>query len=67
MSLWLLISIKSETDEQVLLQKGCTELVERGRQVTTTGGKTKQLGKLLGKPLSKFSTVCPPPLPLYLR
>jgi len=42
--------------DAVLLQKGCTDLVEKGRQVTTSGGKTKQLGKLLGKPLSRFST-----------
>lgn len=41
----------------MLLQKGCTELVERGRQVTTTGGRTKQLGAILTKPLSRFSTV----------
>lgn len=49
--------IGDAADKQVLLQKGCTELVERGRTVTSTGGKTKQLGKLLGKPLSRFSTV----------
>lgn len=44
--------------DSVLVQKGHSTLVERGRQVTETGGKTKQLGRLLTKPLSRFSTVC---------
>ena len=43
--------------DSVLVQKGHSALVERGRQVTETGGKTKQLGRLLTKPLSRFSTV----------
>ncbi|KZV71543.1 hypothetical protein PENSPDRAFT_650559 [Peniophora sp. CONT] len=42
--------------DAVLVQKGHTALVERGRQVTSSGGKGRQLGKLLTKPLSKFST-----------
>jgi hypothetical protein len=43
---------------QVLLQKNHSALVERGRQVSAgTGGKSKVLGGLLTKPLSKFSTV----------
>lgn len=43
------------------MQKGHSALVEKGRKVTTQGGKTKQLGVLLGKPLSRFSTVSQAP------
>ncbi|KAK4688815.1 hypothetical protein P7C73_g1312, partial [Tremellales sp. Uapishka_1] len=42
--------------DAVLLQKGHSTLVERGRQVNSSGGKSKQLGKVLTKPLSRFST-----------
>ncbi|WWD22116.1 hypothetical protein CI109_106605 [Kwoniella shandongensis] len=42
--------------DAVLLQKGHLALVEQGRTVTSSGGKTKVLGTLLAKPLSKFST-----------
>ncbi|WVF69993.1 hypothetical protein IAT40_004778 [Kwoniella sp. CBS 6097] len=42
--------------DAVLLLKGHSSLVEHGRQVTSTGGTTKQLGTLLMKPLSRFST-----------
>lgn len=52
---------------QVLLQKGCTELVERGRQVTSTGGTSRQLGRMLTKPLGKFSTVSRPSRLSYCR
>ncbi|EIW65465.1 hypothetical protein TREMEDRAFT_70543 [Tremella mesenterica DSM 1558] len=40
----------------VLLLRGQNTLVERGRQVTSSGGRTRQLGQVLTKPLSKFST-----------
>jgi hypothetical protein len=43
--------------DSVLVQKGHSALVERGRQVTDSGGKSKQLGRMLTKPLSRFSTV----------
>lgn len=42
---------------QVLLQKGHSALVENGRQVTDKGGKVKQLGTLMTKPLSRFNVV----------
>ncbi|WRT64949.1 uncharacterized protein IL334_001890 [Kwoniella shivajii] len=44
--------------DAVLLQKGHSALVEHGRQVTSggSGGKSKVLGTLLMKPLSRFST-----------
>ncbi|KAK1922928.1 hypothetical protein DB88DRAFT_493169 [Papiliotrema laurentii] len=42
--------------DSVLVQKGHSALVERGRQVTDSGGKSKQLGRMLTKPLSRFST-----------
>ncbi|ORX41188.1 hypothetical protein BD324DRAFT_613564 [Kockovaella imperatae] len=42
--------------DMVLVQKGQSALVERGRQVTSKGGKTMQLGKMITKPLSRFST-----------
>lgn len=42
---------------QVLLQKGHTVLVENGRQVTNKGGRVKQLGTLMTKPLSRFNVV----------
>ncbi|ODN75482.1 hypothetical protein L202_06615 [Cryptococcus amylolentus CBS 6039] len=42
--------------DAVLLQKGHQTLVENGRQVTDAGGgKAKQLGNLVRKPLAKFS------------
>ncbi|WVR04485.1 hypothetical protein IAU60_001489 [Kwoniella sp. DSM 27419] len=42
--------------DAVLLSKGHSTLVEAGRQVTSSGGASKQLGTLLMKPLSRFST-----------
>ncbi|RXK35336.1 hypothetical protein M231_07408 [Tremella mesenterica] len=42
--------------DAVLLLRGQNTLVERGRQVTSSGGRTRQLGQVLTKPLSKFST-----------
>ncbi|WWC67754.1 uncharacterized protein I206_101666 [Kwoniella pini CBS 10737] len=43
--------------DAVLLQKGHSTLVEHGRQVTSGGnGKSKVMGTLLMKPLSRFST-----------
>ncbi|KAK6903901.1 hypothetical protein L486_03476 [Kwoniella mangroviensis CBS 10435] len=44
--------------DAVLLQRGHLTLVEHGRQVTSGGssGKSKVLGTLLMKPLSRFST-----------
>ncbi|UOH81068.1 hypothetical protein LQV05_003730 [Cryptococcus neoformans] len=41
--------------DAVLLQKGHTVLVENGRQVTNKGGRVKQLGTLMTKPLSRFN------------
>ncbi|KAE8538597.1 hypothetical protein D1P53_004959 [Cryptococcus gattii VGV] len=41
--------------DAVLLQKGHSALVENGRQVTNKGGKAKQLGTLMTKPLSRFN------------
>jgi len=41
--------------DAVLVQKGHVALVERGRQINDSGGKSKQLGRLLTKPLSRFS------------
>ncbi|KJE04290.1 hypothetical protein I311_01771 [Cryptococcus gattii NT-10] len=41
--------------DAVLLQKGHSALVENGRQVTDKGGKVKQLGTLMTKPLSRFN------------
>ncbi|OWZ45806.1 hypothetical protein C356_03065 [Cryptococcus neoformans c45] len=41
--------------DAVLLQKGHTVLVENGRHVTNKGGRVKQLGTLMTKPLSRFN------------
>ncbi|TEB36037.1 hypothetical protein FA13DRAFT_1902342 [Coprinellus micaceus] len=41
--------------DAVLLQRGNVQLVEAGREVTTTGGGVKKLGKSLSKPLDRFS------------
>lgn len=54
---FLLGQVGIDLFDEVLVQKGHTTLVERGRQVnTSSGGKTKQLGKSLSRPLSRFST-----------
>ncbi|KAJ3502016.1 hypothetical protein NMY22_g18730 [Coprinellus aureogranulatus] len=41
--------------DAVLLQQGNTQLVEAGREITSTGGGVKKLGKSLAKPLDRFS------------
>ncbi|KGB74705.1 hypothetical protein CNBG_0543 [Cryptococcus deuterogattii R265] len=41
--------------DAVLLQKGHSALVENGRQITNKGGKVKQLGTMMTKPLSRFN------------
>ncbi|CAD6579280.1 MAG: hypothetical protein TREMPRED_002441 [Tremellales sp. Tagirdzhanova-0007] len=53
---FLLGQVGIDLFDAVLVEKGQTTLVERGRQVTSSGGKTKQLGNILTKPLSRFST-----------
>jgi len=41
--------------DAVLVQKGQVALVQRGRQVSSSGNTGKQLGRLLSKPLSRLS------------
>nr|ODN85615.1 hypothetical protein L203_04865 [Cryptococcus depauperatus CBS 7841] len=41
--------------DAVMVQKGHQVLVEHGRQISSTGGKARQLGSLVAKPLSGFS------------
>ncbi|KAL7422478.1 hypothetical protein Q5752_003126 [Cryptotrichosporon argae] len=53
---YLLGSVGVDVFDAVLLQKGQIALVERGRQVSAADGKPRVLGRLLTKPLSKFST-----------
>nr|ODN90300.1 hypothetical protein L204_05904 [Cryptococcus depauperatus CBS 7855] len=43
--------------DAVMVQKGHQALVEHGRQISSTGGKARQLGSLVAKPLSGFSMV----------
>lgn len=39
----------------MLLQQGHTQLVEGGREIQTSSGGVKKLGKSLSKPLDRFS------------
>ncbi|KIM23829.1 hypothetical protein M408DRAFT_332113 [Serendipita vermifera MAFF 305830] len=53
-SLWLGGAMEQLFDE-VLLRQGLTKLVSGGRQIEKGKGHGKQLGKLLTKPLERFS------------
>lgn len=60
--LWIVLTVANllMLIHKVLLQKGHSVLVENGRQVTNKGGKVKQLGTLMTKPLSRFNVVSSP-------
>lgn len=47
--------LSTDLFDAVMVQKGHAALVEKQRAVTTKSSGAKQLGKVLTKPLSKFS------------
>lgn len=47
--------IGTDLFDAVLVQKRCNALVEKGRKVTVTKGRASQLGKVITKPLGRFS------------
>ncbi|ORY27792.1 hypothetical protein BCR39DRAFT_537237 [Naematelia encephala] len=53
---FVLASASVDLFDAVLVQKGHTVLVQRGREVTSTGKASKQLGGLLTKPFSKLNS-----------
>ena len=46
---------RSGSVDAVLVQKGREHLVENGRQISTSSGGIKKLGKVVTRPLNRFS------------